>query len=420
MASNEFPPADRELGNLHRGLAIARDVQIAKVVAVVDAMAARGSADDMIAPLRPRLAHIRPRRPLRFNRLLFMPVDPLIVPFHAWTQESATIPRTALPVLAEIVRTGIGDEAHAIDEMIRHHAMDDTMIASSAGRILWPAAARIFAEAMEPSNWATSNLPSHACIPVMRHLATLLANAELLEALYAEAEIGVLLQPEQLRPLLTDAAKRGADTLAMMVSLLLARLPETLGMLGRAARAIGPDGADQIRIATERAIEVLLNRLEIKSGIETLIIANSLSQVGAEVRHIAHLLDSLPQDGGRPQWRVRQQAIARRLEDICRLRLASAFDLEFAEALGTVASDTSAEAMARLEDAARGLRDLEQEARQIGCPEVCDALLQRAASLVNAPEWEQTLDLIDRVRLVEILSGPEEALAMLDAAETNA
>jgi hypothetical protein len=414
MASDSSAPPDRDL---QRGLASARDGQIANVVAVVDAMAARGSADDMIAPLRPRLAQIRPRRPLRFSRLLFMPLDPLIVPAHAWKPDSVTIPRTALPVMADIVRAAMGEEAHVVEAMIHHHAMDDAVIAVSAGRILWPAAASIFAEAIEPPDWPRTGLRPNTCVPLLRQMSTLLAHAELLEDLYAEAEIGVALQPEQLRPLIGTAAKQGADTLAMTVTVLLARLPETLGMLGRTASMIGPSGSDQLQLAAERAIEVLLDRLEAKSGIETLIVANSLGQVGAEVRHVAHLLDALPNDGTRPQWRPRQQAIAARLEAICQLRLATALDVEFVEALGTIAEDSSAEAIMRLEDAARGLRDLEHEARQIGCPEACDTLLQRAASLVNEAGSEQTLDLVDRVRLVEILAGPETALAMLDAAE---
>lgn len=420
MASNNPRPPGRELGVLHRGLALARDGQLAQVVAVVDAMATRGAADDMIAPLRPRLAQIRPRRPLRFSRLLFMPIDPLIVAAHAWRSDGVTVPRTALAPLAAVVHTAMGDEAHAIDAMIRHHAMDDTVIASTAGRMLWPVAAAILAEATEPPDWHRTGLPADVFVRLSRQIATLLCHAELLEALYAEADIGVALQPEQLRPLIAAAAGQGADTLVMMVTLLLARLPETLVMLGRAAGPIGSRASNQVRVAVEHAIEVLLERLETKSGIETLIIANSLGQVGAEVRHVARLLEVLPKDGSCPQWHSRQQAIGRRLEEICRLRLATALDVEFVDALGSIASDASAEAMARLEDAARGLRDLEQEARQIGCPEACDTLLQRASSLVNAPESEQTLDLVDRVRLVEILEGADAALAMLDAAEGGA
>ena len=68
-------PAIREAS---RGLVEARDDQVAQIVAMVDAMPDRGAADHLIAPLRARLARTRPPRPLRFARLLFLPLDPLL------------------------------------------------------------------------------------------------------------------------------------------------------------------------------------------------------------------------------------------------------------------------------------------------------------------------------------------------------
>jgi hypothetical protein len=53
---------------IQTSLAHAADAQIARVVAMVDAMPERGSADALIAPLRPRLAALRPTRPLSFTR----------------------------------------------------------------------------------------------------------------------------------------------------------------------------------------------------------------------------------------------------------------------------------------------------------------------------------------------------------------
>src|SRR5689334_24255463 len=85
-----------EIREVARGLASARDEQIMQVVAMVDAMPNRGPADQLIAPLRPRLARLRPPRPLRFARLLFLPLDPLIVPAARWRAEQPTIPRTVI------------------------------------------------------------------------------------------------------------------------------------------------------------------------------------------------------------------------------------------------------------------------------------------------------------------------------------
>jgi len=63
---------------LQANLATAEDDQIARVVALVDALPERGTADELIAPLRPRLQQLRPKRMVGFARLLFTPLDPLI------------------------------------------------------------------------------------------------------------------------------------------------------------------------------------------------------------------------------------------------------------------------------------------------------------------------------------------------------
>ena len=97
-------PAIREVA---RGLAGARDAQILQVVAMVDGMPNRGAADQLIAPLRGRLARLRPPRPLRFARLLFLPLDPLIVPAARWRAEHPSIPRTVIPVLAAAIEAAL-------------------------------------------------------------------------------------------------------------------------------------------------------------------------------------------------------------------------------------------------------------------------------------------------------------------------
>ncbi len=108
----------RELSALHNSLAQAQDSQITKLVAMVDAMQDRGVIDDLVAPFRTRLAQMRPARPLRFIRLLFTPLDPLIVPAPRWRPESPSIPRTALSAMAEAARATMGDQVAPIDRMI--------------------------------------------------------------------------------------------------------------------------------------------------------------------------------------------------------------------------------------------------------------------------------------------------------------
>jgi len=67
-----------------------------------------------------------------------------------------------------------------------------------------------------------------------------------------------------------------------------------------------------------------------------------------------------------------------------------------------------------LEATARGLRVLATEGRAVGSGPAYDQLLDRAAEVLKGPSMRDKLALTDRLRLVEILSGPDVALTMLD------
>src|SRR5271154_5358190 len=148
-------PAIREVS---RGLADARDEQILKVVAMVDAMPDRGAADQLIAPLRGRLAQLRPPRPLRFARLLFMPLDPLIVPAPRWRAEQSTIPRSAIPSLAAAVATGLGPVGQKGAAVIEGRTTWDADVIAAAGARLWQPAAELLADAKQPPDWEATGL----------------------------------------------------------------------------------------------------------------------------------------------------------------------------------------------------------------------------------------------------------------------
>ena len=127
-----------ELGTLHQSLATAQDSQITRLVAMVDTLPDRGVIDDLVAPLRSRLAQLRPARPLRFIRLLFTPLDPLIVPAPRWRPDGPSLPRTALPALAAAAHDTMGEEAAQIDGMIADRTTRDLPAIARAGALLWP------------------------------------------------------------------------------------------------------------------------------------------------------------------------------------------------------------------------------------------------------------------------------------------
>jgi hypothetical protein len=406
-----------ELRRLHHGLATAPDMQIAKVVAVVDALESRGAADEMIEPLRSRLTQLRLPRPMRFSRLLFMPLDVLIVPNPVWRRGALTLPRSVVPLIADMVHAAMGTDAAAVDAAIKGRTTAQAETVRNAARSLWSAAGDILAEGPRPpSNWTKAHLPPDCFVPLTRRLSVLFAQTDTLDALCAEADVGISLRADLLAPLLTACSQDGV-TLAMVVTLILARLPGARGLLMRAARSLGNDHEETVHLAIDQALEVLVARLETRNGIETLVVGGNLAQAAGEVRRIKALLDGLLRNRLRDDWPARLVQMTNRLDVSCRLRFAIALEVEFAGALRALGDDSEQTVMNRLEQVAVHLRNLEQEALLIGRGETYDSLLQEAAEHIKAAALAGALGLVDCVRLVEILAGSDEALALLDAAE---
>jgi hypothetical protein len=405
--SNSWLPRP-ELQALRRGLAQAQDAQIIQVVAMVDALGERGATDDVIADVRPRLAQLRPSRPMRFDRLLFLPLDPLIVPRADWQAGSATIPRTALAPVAEAVRRAMGADAGAIDVMIGGHTTRDTATVAKAGSLLWEAAARNLANAPRPESWTKAGLPAETYPTLARQVAALCGQEATLQALLAEADIGVTLIAEKLCPILRGIGCHDTIALTMIVALLFARLPQSRALLADAARMLGQAFDDAMRGATEAALELLLARLEAAGGTEALVVASRLAEAGAQVRQIAAMLI-----GTDIQTRIRT-AILRRLDASCRTRFAAGLDEEFVKPLQRFSDQRDTTGMLRLEEAARALKELMCEARLIGSSEIYDGLLRQTIAAVKAIRPGGALSLVDKVRLVEILAGSGEALTMLE------
>jgi hypothetical protein len=253
-------------------------------------------------------------------------------------------------------------------------------------------------------------------MPLARRLAALFQHIGTLHAMFAEADVGVSLRADLLAPVLT-ACFQDAITLAMLVTVILARLPGARGLLTQAARSLGHDHEAAMRVAIDQALEALVGRLEARNGIETLVVGGSLGRAAGEVRRIKGLLDGLLRNRLRDDWPARLVRMKNRLGASCRQRFAIALEVEFATALQALGEDSELAVMGRLEQIAVDLRNLEQEALQVGGDETYDTLLQEAAEHIKAGALAGALGLVDCVRLVEILAGSDEALALLDAAD---
>lgn len=391
-----------------RQVAQARDEQVAKIVALVDAMAARGQADALIAPLRSRLQRLRPVRKPRFGRVLFTPLDPVIVPASGWRAGAATLPRTALAVLEELVRAGIGSALSEVEAEIARLSCADPRAVAGIGAALWSPAGAILrgaAGAPAPSGWASAGFPDDAFRPTLLAAGAVLKVATEIDSWALGGPGKPAPTGRDLRDMLAGALSLGVVAGAMLGAVLLARLPALGSEILAAIAAVGPRDGQAADLALGAALGNLHGSLagEIESA--------PLSEAAHSIESAATLIQGLSREAG-PRRRETLAQDRASLDAKCRARFADVLKHELMEKIEALCDPVAAAEATELENAARDLRRFEQAARLLGGGAAYDAALRRAAEQVRALPGATQQDHADRVRLVEILAGSEQAVRL--------
>ena len=405
--------SDPDVRALTRDIVDASDLQIMRVIAKVDGMTNRGPADALITPLRRRLARLHPPHPLRFTRLLFLPLNPLIVPADRWRPEHNTIPRTALLAIAGQVRQSMTAQVGEIEAEIAGYTDADTDLIARVGRLCWPAAAQVLAGIGVPASWEATGLGEARWRPLADAVAVLLAQAIALDTLCAETAHGLLPpRPEAVLGMLSRVLAAHPAALPMLITLLLFQLPVTAALILEICA--GPD-AKAIQAAMNEATDQLLRQLDKEEGIARLVATGNLFDVAAAVSRLVTLFTQIEAAEATPRRRQALRTVRQQLDSGCKAR----FEVELGEALlaplQVLAGLAETGTIAELEATARGLRVLETEARCVGNGAAYDGLLEKAAATIKGGAMRDRLAPVDQIRLVEILVGPDAALAMLDA-----
>ena len=409
----ELEPA---LQALKRDIAGAADPQIMRIVAMVDAMGTRGPMDQLIAPLRRRLLVLRPPRPLRFDRLMFHPLDPLIVPAMRWRWGRHTIPRSVLTPMSRHVHRLMGEEAQAIEAELAGKTTADQALIGRLGQRLWPRAAAILAETKIFESWDITGLGDRLYRPLANLVAALLAEAAPLDALCTETAEGLLPpRPEAVGAMLGRTAAAHPAALPMLIVLLLTRLPQAAAFIRQAPLGSSLVGirAATVKLALEQAADRLLRQLIEDEATEAALAAGSLADAGAATRRILTLLEQLACGTVGPRQREQMRLVRQRLDGGCQARFATGLQEDLLAPLRYTGPALDAAAVGALEQAARGLRMLAFEARPLPSGGGFEPMLIQAATVIRGEAMRDRLTLADQVRLVEILSGPEAALALV-------
>ncbi len=390
-------------------LSEARDEQVARAVALVDAMQARGEADALIAPLRARLSRLRPARKLRLARVLFTPLDPVIVPAAAWQERTATLPRTALGPIEQIVRAGLGAETAVIEAAVADASSADPFAVARIGAMLWKPAADVLRRQADrvPAAWTDAGLPAALFHPIRLAVTAVLAAASEIEACCGRDQ-GSPPGADELERLLRAALPDGPGACATLGAVLLSRLPHASPDILLALAALGETDANAAPIPTQHAIEAALGQVD--NVIVGEVGSAPLPTAARAIERAARLLEGLGRNAG-PLRRERLDAIRTALATQSRERFAETLDGWLAEPALPL-PDAGASLAPAMEASARDLRRFETAARQLGGGASYDQALRRAADQVRAMPDSVALTRVERLRLAEILAGSEQALRL--------
>ena len=411
--AGDRPP---EVRALRHALLNAEDDKIRGVVALVDQATDASINAAILDPVRPRLALIRPPRTPRLPRVLFIPLDPVIVPARAWREDRPAVPRSVLPGLAQLVRTKIGPLANEIDERLAAHR-DPASLVTDVGALLWPRAAEVLDATNDPPPaWEEAGLRASAFRPLIRAIASVLRRGPVLRAMGLSDPGSEVVNLDGLLENLAAEPELGH---AMIVRVLLRQAPRAAEALWRMVNA-GWSAADRatLRKAMASGREEVLADLEAEGGFAAEIGRGSLAAAAEETRRTVALLSVLADDPISVRDRPRVASIRRVVDDACRARILCGIEDEIAAPLAAASGQVDSASQTRLEASARALRSLDLAARPSGQSSDYDALLDQAVTAIA--EAADVLTLVRRCRLVEILAGPEAAEALYDPLSAGA
>jgi hypothetical protein len=311
------------------------------------------------------------------------------------------------------MQIGLGEIGSRIAAMIDGHTTHDHGAVETAGGLVWPRAAQLLSDAGVPAEWEATGLSREIYRSLARRIGALLFQAQCLARMTANAAEG-LVPPEIdiVQSMIEDVIRREPEAQSMILALLLARVPEAAPILVRVAMLLGQRGGALLRHAGEQAADMLLDQLEAPGGTEAHLGGRDLAEAGATVRRLTTLLVALEGESLSPDRRNRLMEVRARIKAGCQALFTERLSTDLLEPLRACAPGSGPEAGWELENAARGLRALETEARRAGDDRSYDVLLGQAADIIREITVHGGLDHVEGLRLMEIVAGPEVALAL--------
>jgi hypothetical protein len=404
--------ASLTMRDVHQEMHHVDDQQIIRITALVDEASDATINQFVLEPFRHRLAALKPVRPPRFSRFLFIPLDPVIVSAQHWKLGDPAIPRTVLVSISKTLRSNLGGEANVFDRLLARHKADMTLAITLAGDVIWPRGAELLVMVPATVGLASPGLAESVYPPLARSIAAVLRRAPQLRRLARGGRPGVAAADDcSVSAILQGVANETAESRSMITRLILLQAPRAAPALRRFLAA-SQDRAERTALhnAMAHGIEQVLAGMESTPEFTREIGHASLARAADEVRRLSLVLQQIEDGGGKDLSRL--NAIRRDLDQACRTRFAEGVQSGLVAPLAAASGSVDSAGQVRLESCTRDLRTLEMAARKVGDAASYDCLLRQASDVVLTAAQAGTLSSVRKIRLIEILSGPEEAEAL--------
>lgn len=425
-----------KLSELKRALVAADDRRLLAVVAMVDRLNDRGPLDAPIAEIRPRLARLRPPRPLRPERVLVLPFEQLLLEPGLWEPGRSGVPRS---ILRELIALGLSGLSRAqmaqLESFAVGRTMDDADGVAALGHVVWPAAAERFASVGRDEEWPAS-VPKPALRlsdirPVLVGIAPLLAEAKRLMRLDPRRveRAGSGLGPgelTELRGILETVAESGEVSLRQASALAVASWFDSLAVLDLVRDVARETGLSDKGALFDAAMRHGIAMLAMRLGNMSDAVAGGMDRLAERALFAAAAIEA-----GNRRRAFLSGPVAEALTAATGALdqgLSATFAAGLAEQTGPklqlLASAPSLEpvALEGFEQELRALRVVQTAGRRLGPGEPYDDAVRRAVarlrwSLGSAPQGTRAQGPLcrqDIARMMEILVGPKEAARALE------
>ena len=392
------------LRGLANDLRDASDSTILRVTRVIDTLADRGRADQLLDKLRPRLGGLRPPRPAGLARALFRPLDPIIVSASAWRPGDVTVPRSVIAPIATLIQTRLPGIIAIEESLAAGQALSDEVWRDAAGIL---AGRPLPAEWSLPSFQVRTGIRPQALTSLLITIRLVFSHAPLL------LELRRLHEPplDAIRPMLLEAARAGPLSWSIILALLFEQTSAPASLVEQVLAVARETGfARKLESSLQAVLNMAVNRLD-RAVPERMLSDEALD---AQAQRAIRLAGFCALRGDMLAFAKKLAHRRRLMAAQCSVQIATGLSDAPAACIpsGPLTPDDEQEAAERLESRLRALRRLDLAARPLGGNEGQDQLLAGAAAFYagsTAPDW---LTRTDRLRLCEILVGAEAALCL--------